>query len=104
MVLATAVALTIGEVQHAHVHLTQKAGHPLSGPDSLVPIAQVSAISSELMPLASAISNTSTAAKTTRRIQAILPHLRKDATEPLCAPRRDPTNHAQLHLNDRNAG
>jgi len=67
-VLTTAAPLTIGDVQHAQVHLTQNAGHPLSGPDSLVPIAQVSGTNSELMPLASAISNASTAAKTTRRI------------------------------------
>ena len=62
-VLTTADALTIGDVQHAHVHRTQKAGHPLSGPDSLVPIAHVSGTSSALMPLASAISDASTTAK-----------------------------------------
>jgi hypothetical protein len=56
-VLAIAAVFTMGDVQQAHAHLTQNAGQPLSGRDSLSPIVHVSGTSSELMPLASAMSN-----------------------------------------------
>jgi hypothetical protein len=51
------------------VHRTQNAGQPLSGADSLVPIGHASGTSSELRPLASAMSTASTAMDKTRRIR-----------------------------------
>jgi len=63
---------TIGEAQQAHVHRTQNAGQPLSGRDSSAPTAQVSGTTSELMPLASAISNARSAMKKPRRIRPMV--------------------------------
>jgi len=60
---------SIAAAQHAQVHRTQNAGQPLSGADSIVPIGHVSGISSELTPLASAMSTASTAMNNTRRIR-----------------------------------
>ena len=62
---------TIDAAQQAHVHRTQNAGQPVSGVDSLVPIGQVSGTTSELMPLASAISTASTEIRRALRISAI---------------------------------
>jgi hypothetical protein len=65
---------TIGDTQHAHVQRTQNAGQPLSGPDSLVPTAQFSGTTSELRPVASAISKARTAMRKARRIRAMVHH------------------------------
>lgn len=59
---------TIEEAQQLHVHRTQNAGQPVSGDDSLTPMAQVSATNSELKPLASATRRASTAMSNARRI------------------------------------
>ena len=61
------IVCSIDAAQHAHVQRTQNAGQPLSGADSLVPIGQVSGTTSELRPLASAISTMSTAMNNARR-------------------------------------
>jgi hypothetical protein len=63
------VVCSIAAAQQAHVHRTQNAGQPLSGADSLVPSGHVSGTSSELRPLASAMSTASTAMNNTRRIR-----------------------------------
>jgi hypothetical protein len=62
---------SIDAAQQAHVHLTQNAGQPLSGPDSLASIGHCSGTSSELRPLASAMSTASTAMNNTRRTFSI---------------------------------
>ena len=59
---------TTEEAQQLHVHRTQNAGHPVSGDDSLTPMAQVSGTNSELKPLASATRRASTAMSNARRI------------------------------------
>src|SRR4051812_29396360 len=59
--------------QQAHVHRRQNAGQPLSGADSVVPIAQVSGTTSEVTPLASAMSTASTAIRNARRILVNIP-------------------------------
>jgi hypothetical protein len=64
---------SIDAAQHAHVHRTQKAGQPLSGADSLAPIAHVSGTSSELNPLASHISTATTAINKARRTIVNIP-------------------------------
>jgi hypothetical protein len=68
--IRTAIAaggwISIDAAQHGHAHLTQNAGQPLSGADSLVPIAQVSGTMSEVTPLASHTRNTRTAMKSAR--------------------------------------
>jgi hypothetical protein len=68
--IRTAIAaggwISIDAAQHGHAHLTQNAGQPLSGADSLVPIAQVSGTKSEVTPLASHTRNTRTAMKSAR--------------------------------------
>jgi hypothetical protein len=56
------------DTQQAHVHRTQKAGQPLSGSESFVPIAQISGSSSALRPLASATSSATMAMRSARRI------------------------------------
>jgi hypothetical protein len=68
-----------GDAQHAHVQRTQNAGQPLSGLDSLVPNPQVSGSTSEVTPLASAISRAKSTIKNARRIQSMVyhPHLRR---------------------------
>jgi len=58
---------SIGAAQQAQVHRTQNAGQPLSGADSVVPIAQLSGTTSELRPLASDMSTASTAMNNARR-------------------------------------
>ena len=66
-VTATAGIGTIGDAQQPQVHRTQKAGQPLSGADSLALIEQASGSSSEVMPLASAMSTARTRMKNARR-------------------------------------
>jgi hypothetical protein len=59
---------SIDAAQQAHVHRTQNAGQPLSGVASLVPIGHVSGTTSDVMPLASAMSTASTAMRNARRM------------------------------------
>ena len=83
--LATAAASIgiTGDAQHPHVQRTQNAGQPLSVPDSLVPTAQFSGTTSELTPLASAISRANSAVKSARRIQSMVYHaIRPRVLEP----------------------
>jgi hypothetical protein len=63
-----------GDAQHAHVQRTQNAGQPLSGRDSFVPTPQVSGTTSELTPLASAISRARSMMKNARRIRSMVYH------------------------------
>jgi len=70
--MLTGTVYTTADAQQPHVQRTQNAGHPVSGPDSLVPIAQVSGIRSELTPLASAIRRVKAAIRNAERI-AIYP-------------------------------
>jgi hypothetical protein len=71
---------TIDAAQHAHVHRTQNAGQPLSGADSLVPIGHVSGTTSELTPLASAISRAGSATNSARCIRPIVRHAQRTHT------------------------
>jgi len=71
---ATGGICTTGDAQHAHVQRTQNAGQPLSGPDSLVPTPQFSGTTSELRPVASAISRAKTAMRRARRIRSMVYH------------------------------
>jgi len=68
---------TTGEAQQAQVQRTQNAGQPLSGPDSSAPTAQVSGNTSELTPLASAISSARSAMKRPRGIRPNVYHVRR---------------------------
>src|SRR4051812_39823289 len=72
-VVSGGAVCSIEPAQQAHVHRRQKAGQPLSGADSVVPIAQVSGTTSEVTPLASAMSTASTAMRNARRILVNIP-------------------------------
>ena len=71
-VTATAGIGTIGDAQQLQLHRTQKAGQPLSGADSSALTEQGSGSSSELMPLASAMSTAKTAMKSARRTTSMV--------------------------------
>ena len=63
---------TIGDTQQTQVHRTQKAGQPLSGADSPALTEHGSGSSSELTPLASAMSTAKTAMKSARRTTSMV--------------------------------
>lgn len=70
----TGIIGTTGDAQHPHVHRTQNAGQPLSGPDSLVPTPQFSGTTSAVTPLASANNRAKSTMRNARRIRSMVYH------------------------------
>jgi hypothetical protein len=80
--IVTASMGITGDAQHAHEQRTQNAGQPLSGLDSFVPTPQVSGTTSELTPLASAISRARSAMNRARRIRSMVYHVKPGRARP----------------------